>query len=75
LEEWQLRCWCAKEAAGKAAGTGLVPATLEAPRVVAIDLALESVEVEAAGRQMLVPTRREGNLIVATAVAEEARTA
>ncbi len=33
VEEWQLRCWCAKEAAGKAVGTGLVPGTPEAPRV------------------------------------------
>ena len=75
MEEWQLRCWCAKEAAGKAAGTGLVPATAQAPRVVAVDLARESVQVEASGRRTLVPTRREGNLIVATTVAEEARTA
>jgi phosphopantetheinyl transferase (holo-ACP synthase) len=75
MEEWQLRCWCAKEAAGKAAGTGLVPATEDAPRVVAVDVARESVQVEASGRRTLVPTRREGNLIVATTVAEEARTA
>jgi acyl transferase domain-containing protein/phosphopantetheinyl transferase len=74
-EEWQLRCWCAKEAVGKAVGTGLVPGTPEAPRVVAIDVARESVHVEASGRRMIVPTRREETLIVATAIAEEARTA
>src|SRR5581483_137553 len=67
--EWQLRCWCAKEAAGKAAGTGLVPGTPEAPRVVELDVARECVLIEVHGGQVLVPTRRDQNLIVATTVA------
>jgi phosphopantetheinyl transferase len=65
-DEWLLRCWCAKEAAGKAAGSGL-SAGDERPRVDAIDVAAEAVEVTVRGRTVRVATRRDDDLIVATA--------
>jgi phosphopantetheinyl transferase len=67
-DEWQLRCWCAKEAAGKALGTGLVPGTPGAPRITAVDTPTGEVSVDAGGTHIVAQTARDGELIVATAV-------
>ena len=67
-EEWLLRCWCAKEAAGKAVGSGLAPGRPEAPALVSIDRDGGRVVVDAGERQLLVHTHRDGELIVATTV-------
>jgi phosphopantetheinyl transferase (holo-ACP synthase) len=61
-DEWVLRCWCAKEAAGKAVGSGLVPP----PSVIAVDADRGIVALEAGGRRLSAHTLREGDLIVAT---------
>ena len=65
-DEWLLRCWCAKEAAGKAVGSGMSPP----PTVVAIDAGSGRVDVEAGDTRVVVHTLRERDMIVATAVAE-----
>ena len=65
-DEWLLRCWCAKEAAGKALGSGLAPGRREAPAVIAVDRDEQRVDVDAGGRRFVVHTRRDGDLIVAT---------
>ncbi|MGH2893292.1 MAG: 4'-phosphopantetheinyl transferase superfamily protein [Solirubrobacteraceae bacterium] len=70
FEDWLLRCWCAKEAAGKAWGRGLAPGP-DAPVVAEIDPAREMAWVNAAGRSTLVHTRRDDGLIVATTLDEE----
>jgi phosphopantetheinyl transferase len=67
-DEWRLRCWCAKEAAGKALGTGLLPGTPQAPRIAAVDVGTGAVAVDAGGTRILAHTARDGALIVATAV-------
>jgi phosphopantetheinyl transferase len=67
-EEWLLRCWCAKEAAGKAVGSGLAPGRPEAPALVSVDRDGGRVVVDAGARQLLVHTHRDGELIVATTV-------
>lgn len=66
-EEWLLRMWCAREAAGKAVGAGLGGGAA-APRVRAIEIERETVSVDAAGERLLVLTHRDGEEIVATAV-------
>jgi phosphopantetheinyl transferase (holo-ACP synthase) len=66
-EEWLLRVWCAREAAGKALGTGLTGDD-GAPRASALDLGSETLLVDAAGRRLLARTHREQELIFATAV-------
>ena len=68
--EWLLRCWCAREAAGKAAGRGIIPGP-GAATVAAVDPGSEQVLVEVEGAAMLVHTRREGSLVVATTIGEE----
>jgi malonyl CoA-acyl carrier protein transacylase/phosphopantetheinyl transferase len=68
-KEWALRLWCAKEAVGKALGTGLA----QGPRgivVRSIDPASGSATVEAAGADVVAHTAREGELVVATAMVE-----
>ena len=65
-DEWLLRCWCAKEAAGKAVRSGLAPGRADAPAVVAIERDRQQVTVDAAARRFVVHTRRDGDLIVAT---------
>jgi acyl transferase domain-containing protein/phosphopantetheinyl transferase len=65
-EEWLLRLWCAREAAGKAIGSGLGGGS-DAPCVCAIDTKNEAVLVDVAGRRLVAWTQREENLIVATA--------
>jgi acyl transferase domain-containing protein/phosphopantetheinyl transferase len=62
-EEWLLRAWCAKEAAAKAAGSGMTPgpgaATVEA-------LDDQEIVVAVGDRRLMVQTRRDGDLVVAT---------
>jgi len=65
-EEWLLRMWCAREAAGKAFGSGLGGGA-EAPCVRALDLERETVSVDAGGERLLAWTHREDEEIVATA--------
>ena len=67
-EEWLLRVWCAREAAGKALGTGLT-GNAGVPRAAALDLGSETLLVDGAGRRLLTWTHREQELIFATAVA------
>jgi phosphopantetheinyl transferase (holo-ACP synthase) len=66
-EEWLLRLWCAREAAGKAVGAGLAGAA-NAPRVSAIDAGREAVLLDVAGRRLIAWTHREEDLVFATAV-------
>jgi phosphopantetheinyl transferase (holo-ACP synthase) len=66
-EEWLLRIWCAREAAGKALGTGLTGDD-GVPRASALDLGSETLLVDGAGRRLLAWTHREQELIFATAV-------
>ncbi len=65
-EEWLLRLWCAREAAGKAVGSGLGGSG--APRVSTIDAQSQAVEVDVAGRRLVAWTQREDDEIVATAI-------
>ncbi len=66
-QEWLLRLWCAKEAAGKALGAGLGGGS-GAPRPYAIKIDSEVVELDVAGERLLAWTLREGDLIAATAL-------
>jgi acyl transferase domain-containing protein/phosphopantetheinyl transferase (holo-ACP synthase) len=66
-EHWLLRCWCAREAAAKSVGRGLLPGP-GAARVAAIDVPSETVSVDVEGRNLLVRTQREQDLLVATIV-------
>jgi len=66
-EEWLLRVWCAREAAGKALGTGLT-GNAGVPRAAVLDLGSETLLVDGAGRRLLTWTHREQELIFATAV-------
>ena len=66
-DEWLLRIWCAREAVGKALGTGLSGGAT-APRVSAIDIEHETLLVDVAHRQLVVWTHCDGELVVATAV-------
>jgi phosphopantetheinyl transferase len=66
-EEWLLRLWCAKEAAGKALGRGL-GAGEGAPRVTAIDSDRELASVDTDGHHLLVWMHREDDLVVASTV-------
>jgi acyl transferase domain-containing protein/phosphopantetheinyl transferase (holo-ACP synthase) len=70
-DEWLLRCWCAKEAAGKSAGTGL-GAGLPAPGIAAVHADGGRVLVDVGGARMTVHTRREGPLVFATTIGEKA---
>ncbi len=66
-EEWLLRLWCAREAAGKALGAGLGGGA-GAPRAVALDPARQTVLVDVSGSSVLVWTGLEDDLVVASAV-------
>jgi phosphopantetheinyl transferase len=57
--------WCAREAAGKALGTGLSGGSA-APRVSALDVSREALLIDAGGRQLVAWTHREQELVVAT---------
>ncbi|MGP0047889.1 MAG: beta-ketoacyl synthase N-terminal-like domain-containing protein, partial [Solirubrobacteraceae bacterium] len=64
-DEWVLRCWCAKEAAGKAAGVGLEPGPAAAT-LTGIDAVRQQATVAVMGHALLAQTARDGDLIVAT---------
>jgi malonyl CoA-acyl carrier protein transacylase/phosphopantetheinyl transferase len=64
-DEWMLRCWCAKEAVAKAAGSGLAGNPRSA-QIVAVDLATGRIDVAFAGERMVAHSFRDGDLIVAT---------
>jgi len=71
-EEWLLRIWCGREAAGKAAGSGLLGGT-DSPRATAIDPERGLVLIDVGGRRLTAWTHREASggsedadLIVAT---------
>jgi malonyl CoA-acyl carrier protein transacylase/phosphopantetheinyl transferase (holo-ACP synthase) len=64
-EEWVLRLWCSKEAAGKAAGSGLAPGVAP-PIVSAVDRPCEQVRVRVTGRELDVRTSRDEDLVLAT---------
>jgi phosphopantetheinyl transferase (holo-ACP synthase) len=66
-EEWVLRCWCAKEAAGKAASTG-VNQGAGAPQVCDIDPERQRIGVNVDGDRIVVQTSRDDDLVIATAV-------
>jgi phosphopantetheinyl transferase len=68
-DEWLLRSWCAKEAVGKALGSGMAPGRPEAPTLVSLDPERQEVVVAVAGRRLVAHTHREGDLVVATALA------
>jgi phosphopantetheinyl transferase len=70
-DEWLLRCWCAKEAVGKALGSGVAPGRPEAPAVADIDPREGLVTVDACERRFVAHTRREADLIVATTVSTD----
>jgi acyl transferase domain-containing protein/phosphopantetheinyl transferase (holo-ACP synthase) len=67
-QEWLLRLWCAREAAAKALGTGITSGRPQ-PRARAIDAARGEVVVEIGERTLTASVRREGELIVASALA------
>jgi acyl transferase domain-containing protein/phosphopantetheinyl transferase len=64
-DEWLLRCWCAKEAAGKAVGVGVAPGA-DGPVIASVDPDREHVVVQVRGRRLSAHTGRDGDLIVAT---------
>ena len=64
--EWLLRCWCAKEAAGKAVGSGMASGP-DRPALAAVEPERERVTVTVGGRRLDARTVRDGNLIAATA--------
>jgi len=69
-DEWLLRCWCAKEAAGKAWGAGLNGAHGR-PAVTSVDRATGRIEVAGTGRRCSTVTHRDGGHVVATVVWED----
>jgi phosphopantetheinyl transferase (holo-ACP synthase) len=69
-DEWLLRCWCAKEAAGKATGHGL-GGGLARPVVSELDIAGQRAAVDVPGRRLYVQTHRDDDLIVATTLFEQ----
>jgi acyl transferase domain-containing protein/phosphopantetheinyl transferase len=64
--EWLLRCWCAKEAAGKAVGSGMASGP-DRPALAAVEPERERVTVTVGGRRLDARTVRDGDLIAATA--------
>ncbi len=70
LDEWLVRCWCAKEAVGKASGNGVL-AGPDVPRVASIDFEAKQVLVDLGDRRIVVHTSREEALLVATTIGEE----
>jgi phosphopantetheinyl transferase (holo-ACP synthase) len=70
-DEWLLRCWCAKEAAGKSAGSGLGGGH-SAPGIAAVQADGGRVLVDVGGERMTVHTRREGPLVFAITIGEKA---
>jgi acyl transferase domain-containing protein/phosphopantetheinyl transferase len=73
VDEWLLRCWCAKEAVGKALGSGMAPGGTQAPAATSLELDREEVVVRVGERRLVAHTRREGDLVVATTLSREGR--
>jgi phosphopantetheine--protein transferase-like protein len=80
-DEWQLRAWCAKEAVGKALGTGLTHGP-QGLAVTALDSTRQRISVELgpemskahadlAAAPISVYTYREDDLVVATTLCEQ----
>jgi acyl transferase domain-containing protein/phosphopantetheinyl transferase (holo-ACP synthase) len=69
-DEWLLRAWCAKEAAGKAVGRGM-GAGAGAPAIAGVSPADGVMQVEVAGRPVRVQTWRDGDLVAAVATYQE----
>jgi phosphopantetheinyl transferase len=79
--EWQLRAWCAKEAVGKALGTGLthgpqglaVTALDPAHGQISVELgpAMAAAHPDIAATPISVYTHREDDLVVATTLCEQ----
>jgi acyl transferase domain-containing protein/phosphopantetheinyl transferase (holo-ACP synthase) len=72
-DEYLLRCWCAKEAVGKAFGSGMAPGRAEAPTVVSLDRDRQQVIIRVGERRLVAHTHREGDLVVATTLSREGR--
>jgi malonyl CoA-acyl carrier protein transacylase/phosphopantetheinyl transferase len=80
-DEWALRCWCAKEAVGKALGSGLTrgPQGLAVTEVdpgtgrisVRLGEAMAADHAEVGSAQLVVHSRREGDLVVATTLCQQ----
>jgi phosphopantetheinyl transferase len=79
-EEWMLRAWCAKEAAAKATGFGLIEGPPSA-RIVALDPEIDEATVRLAGHlagafpglagaPLAVSTGRHGDLVIAMMLCE-----
>jgi phosphopantetheinyl transferase (holo-ACP synthase) len=66
-EEWLLRLWCAREAAGKALGTGLGGGE-GAPRATALEMGSGAVQVECDGAAVVCWTSREQDVVMASAL-------
>jgi phosphopantetheinyl transferase len=66
-DEWLLRLWCAREAAGKALGTGLGGGE-GAPRATALDRGSGAVQVECEGAAVVCWTSREQDVVMASAL-------
>jgi phosphopantetheinyl transferase len=64
-EEWLLRCWCAKEAAGKAMGAGLAHGT-GIPAILGVATDDGTIRVRVAGRELTARTCSDGDLVAAT---------
>jgi acyl transferase domain-containing protein/phosphopantetheinyl transferase len=64
-EQWQLRIWCAREAAGKALGTGLATG-VAAPRASVLDVSNGVMQIEVAGASVVAWTRAEQDLMIAS---------
>jgi acyl transferase domain-containing protein/phosphopantetheinyl transferase len=80
-DEWTLRFWCAKEAVGKALGTGLTRGP-QGLSVTAVETAAGTIQVrlgaemardhqDLAESPIVVHTLREGDLVVATTLCEQ----
>jgi acyl transferase domain-containing protein/phosphopantetheinyl transferase (holo-ACP synthase) len=72
-DEWLLRCWCAKEAVGKALGSGMAPGGTQTPAATSLDLDRQEVVVRVGERRLVAHTLRDGDLVVATTLSREGR--
>ncbi len=70
VDEWLLRCWCAKEAAGKATGHGIALGT-ERATITGIDVEHERLAVDVAGRRLVVQCSRSDDLIAAATIFDD----
>jgi phosphopantetheinyl transferase (holo-ACP synthase) len=70
-EEWLLRCWCAREAAAKAVGTGLSQAGWPSIDDLTPAAGAVLISTPAGGRGIPVATWREADLVWALAMIDE----